>query len=178
MLHTGLRRGICCAKTGGMGLPMFGYTLLGTVHALVAMLGIGLGLVQFCRRKGDAVHRVVGYAYVGAMLLADAAALTVFQFTGKLNVLHVGAIANLICIGFGVWAVLRRPRRPSWRLRHYIWMSWSYVGLLAAAATELVVRTSPIANRAQGWVVTAIVALAATLVGYVLINRNRAVALQ
>jgi hypothetical protein len=52
-------------------------------------------------------------------------------------------------------------------------MSRSYVGLLAAAATELVVRTSPLATREQAWMMTAATSVVVTAIGYVLINRYR-----
>jgi hypothetical protein len=54
-------------------------------------------------------------------------------------------------------------------------MSWSYVGLLAAAATELMVRTSHLATRGQAWMVTAAVSALVTAIGYVIINRYRPV---
>jgi hypothetical protein len=54
-------------------------------------------------------------------------------------------------------------------------MSWSYVSLLAAAATEVVVRTGHLATREQAWAVTAATSVLATVIGYVLINRYRPV---
>jgi hypothetical protein len=84
------------------------------------------------------------------MLVADGAAMLVFQFTDRFNILHVGAIVNLLCIVLAIVPVLRTPRPSNWKNQHYYWMSWSYVGLLAAAATELVVRTSHLATRGTG----------------------------
>jgi hypothetical protein len=51
-------------------------------------------------------------------------------------------------------------------------MSWSYVGLLAAAATELVVRSAHLASQAQAWAVTAATTIIVTVIGAVLIARN------
>ena len=157
---------------------MFNLTMAGAIHATLASAAIVLGIVQFLRRKGDSLHRAVGYGYVYAMLIGDGAAMLVYQFTGKLNILHFGVITSLVCIAFGMWPVLRSPRRPNWRTKHYYWISWSYVGLLAAAATELVVRTGPFASHRQAWAATAAVTLAVTFAGYVIINRNRPLALQ
>src|SRR3954452_2147660 len=116
-------------------------TLAGALHTALAMLGIVVGLIQLLRPKRGAGHRARGYAFVYAMLIADGAAMLVFQFTGRFNILHLGALANLVCIIFAIVPVLRSPRPASWNLQHYYWISWSYAGLLAAAATELVVRT-------------------------------------
>jgi hypothetical protein len=109
------------------------------------------------------------------MLIADGAALLIFQFTGKFNIFHIRAILNLVCIIAAVIPVLRSPRQPNWQNQHYYWMSWSYVGLLAAAATELVVRSNHLATRQQAWTVTAVTSIAVTAIGYVLINRYRPV---
>jgi uncharacterized membrane protein len=150
-------------------------TLPGAIHTVLAMPGILVGLIQFLRPKRGPTHRARGYAFVYAMLVADGMALLVFQFTGKFNILHAGAIANLVCIIFAIVPMLRTPRPSNWKNQHYYWMSWSYVGLLAAAATELVVRTSHLATRGQAWMVTAAVSALVTAIGYVIINRYRPV---
>jgi uncharacterized membrane protein len=134
---------------------MYGLTLAGAIHTVLAISGIVVGLIQFLRAKRGPNHRARGYAFVYAMLIADGAAMLVFQFTGKFNILHIGAMTNLVCIVAAMIPVLRSPRPSNWKNQHYCWMSWSYVGLLAAAATELVVRTSHLATREQAWTATA-----------------------
>ena len=150
-------------------------TLPGAIHTVLAMLGIVVGSIQLLRPKGGSMHRALGYAFVYAMLVADGTAMLVFQFTGRFNILHVGAMVNLLCIVLAIVPVLRSPRPSNWKNQHYTWMSWSYVGLLAAAATELVVRTSPLATREQAWMVTAAATVVVTVIGYTLISRYRPV---
>jgi uncharacterized membrane protein len=148
-------------------------TLAGTLHTVLALFGIVVGLIQLLRPKRGAGHRARGYAFVYAMLVADAAALLVFQFTGHFNILHAGAILNLVCVVLALVPVLRSPRPANWKNQHYYWMGWSYVGLLAAAATELVVRSIHLATRGEAWAVTAAMSLIVTAIGYVLIERYR-----
>jgi uncharacterized membrane protein len=148
-------------------------TLAGAIHTVLALSGIVVGLVQLLRPKRGAGHRARGYAFVYAMLIADGTAMLIFQFTGKFNILHAGAIVNLVCVVLGVVPVLRSPRRANWKNQHYYFIAWSYVGLLAAAATELVVRTVHLATRGQAWTVTAFVSIVVTAIGYVLIERYR-----
>ena len=154
---------------------MMGLTLPGAIHAVLAVAGIVVGLLQLLRSKGGPAHRARGYAFVYAMLVADGAAMLVFQFTGRFNILHIGALVNLLCIILAVVPVLRSPRPSNWKYQHYYFISWSYVGLLAAAVTELVVRTNPLATREQAWTVTAAASVVVTVIGYVLINRYRPV---
>lgn len=75
------------------------------------------------------------------MLIADVAILTVCRFNGQFNMFHVGAVANIACVDIDLWPMLVKPRPAQWRLRHYMWICWSYDGLWAAAPTELIVRT-------------------------------------
>ena len=148
-------------------------TLVGAIHSVLAMGCIVIGLIQLVRPKRGSGHRARGYAFVYAILVADGAALLVFQFTGKFNILHAGAIVNLLCVTAAVIPVLRTPRPQNWKNLHYYWMSWSYVGLIAAAATELVVRTVHLGTREQAWAVTAMMSVLVTTIGYILINRYR-----
>jgi uncharacterized membrane protein len=154
---------------------IYGLTLAGAIHTALAMSGIIVGLIQFLRPKRGPTHRARGYAFVYAMLIADGTAMLVFQFTGKFNIFHVGAIVNLVCVVAAVIPILRTPRPSNWKMQHYYWMSWSYVGLMAAAVTELVVRTSHLATKQQAWTATAATSVIVTAVGYVLINRYRPV---
>jgi uncharacterized membrane protein len=148
-------------------------TLAAAMHATLATLCIGVGLVQFLRPKRGAGHRARGYFYVYAMLVADGAALLMFQLTGRFNVFHVAAIVNLIAIVLAVIPVLRSSRPLSWKIQHYYWISWSYVGLIAAAATEIVVRTGHLVAREQVWTVASAISASVTAIAYILINQYR-----
>ncbi|MGA2289483.1 DUF2306 domain-containing protein [Bradyrhizobium sp.] len=152
---------------------IYGLTLAGAIHSALALTSIAVGLIQLRRRKGGAPHRARGYAYVCATLIADGAAMLIYQFTGRFNIFHVGAVVNLVTIAAGMVPLLQIPRPPNWMLRHYYCMSWSYVGLLAAALSEFVVRSTYLASREQVWIVTAATTMVVTAIGYVLIERHR-----
>ena len=148
-------------------------TPVGGIHAVLALLCIAVGAVQLLRPKRGASHRARGYAFVYAMLVADGAAMLLYRFTGTFNMFHVGALVNLACILAGIAPMLRTPRPPNWKLRHYHFIAWSYVGLTAAATTELIVHTVPLAGRAQSWSVAAVISVLVSAIGYVLIERHR-----
>src|SRR5436305_4097322 len=104
---------------------MANLTSAATLHLVLAMFCVVIGLVQLLRPKRGAGHRARGYAFVYAMLIADGAALLIFQFTGKFNILHAGAMVNLVCVVLGVVPVLRSPRPANWKTQHYYFISWS-----------------------------------------------------
>ena len=148
-------------------------TPMGWFHLALAAIGLVAGAVQLLRRKGDRIHRALGYAYVYGMIIASATALTMYRFTGSFNAFHAGAIVNLVCIIAGMIPVLRTPRAPDWKVQHYRWMSSSYIGLAAAASTELAVRVLPLGSRGAVWIVAGVAVLAVSVAGSILIRRNR-----
>src|SRR5579872_7303664 len=119
-------------------------TTLGWFHLSFAAFGLVAGAVQLLRRKGDRIHRALGYAYVYGMIVSNATALLLYRFTGSFNAFHAGAIVNFACIIAAMIPVLRTPRAPDWLAKHYRWMAGSYIGLAAAASTKLAVRVLPV----------------------------------
>jgi len=143
------------------------------IHVAVAILCIVVGLVQFFRPKRGAGHRARGYLYVYAMLVADGTALLVYRFTGHFNAFHAGAIANFICIACAIVPLLRNPRPANWRMTHYTFISWSYVSLMSAGATNIVARLLPVTTRAQVEWIALVLSLAMMTIAYILIRKYR-----
>jgi uncharacterized membrane protein len=148
-------------------------TLAGAVHTALAILCIVAGLIQFLRAKRGASHRARGYFYVYGMLVADGTALLVYRFTGHFNLFHVGAIINFILVVLAIVPLLRSPRPANWRLTHYYFISWSYVSLMSAAATEITARLLPLTTRGQIGFAASILSIAMMTIGYVLIGKHR-----
>jgi uncharacterized membrane protein len=146
-------------------------TSIGWIHAALAATGIVTGAVQLLRPKGSPIHRALGYAYVYGMIASDAAAMLLYRFTGSFNIFHAGAILNFACIVAAMIAVIQRPRAPDWMARHYRWIAGSYLGLIAAAATEFVVRVLPLGSRGQVWLATIVTTAVVMVVGTTLIRR-------
>jgi uncharacterized membrane protein len=118
--------------------------MLGIFHTLCGVLGLATGAIVFFLVKGTKLHIRIGWAYVISMLGVNFSALAIYHLTGTFNIFHVLALINLVMVGIGLAQVVRRPRRPAWLWRHYQYMSWSYVGLLAATCNEAFVRLPPL----------------------------------
>ena len=65
----------------------------------------------------------------------NATAMSIYRLLGGFGPFHLAALVSLVTLIGGITAALRR--RPGWAVRHYRWMTWSYVGLLAAAVSEV-----------------------------------------
>ena len=147
-------------------------TTLGWLHLSFAAFGLVAGSVQLLRRKGDRIHRALGYAYVYGMIVSNTTALMLYRFTGTFNVFHAGAIVNFACIIAAMIPVLRTPRAPDWPAKHYRWMAGSYIGLVAAASTEFSVRVLPLGSRGAVWLVAGVATAVVSAVGSIMIRRN------
>jgi uncharacterized membrane protein len=142
-----------------------GYSAFGVAHAAAGLIGLGSGLAVFLGRKGTARHVRIGWVYVAAMVWVDGSALLIRHLTGRFNLFHALAVVSLAMVLGGVAQVVLRRRIRRWLWRHYQYMSWSYVGLLAATANELCVRVPALkamTSRSRGWLP---VAASAVIVG-------------
>jgi len=116
------------------------HDLTGLVHIVAASLAVLVGAVVFLRPKGGAWHRRLGYVYLVSMLVMIATAFSIYRLTGRFNFLHGAALASSITLGFGFGHAFLRKPRETWYGLHFYWMSWSYIGLLAALVAELSTR--------------------------------------
>lgn len=160
---------------------------LGWAHTVAALGALVAGAAVLLTRKGTRRHRQLGWVYVASMLLLDGTALLIYRLFGRVGPFHVGAVFSVVTVVAGTAAALgaRRARarrdavaRARALERHYQWMTWSYVGLAAAAVSEIATRMPALRLRpGQGLVFGVTVALATLLVlgvGARMIRRRRA----
>ena len=114
---------------------------LGITHLVFAVLSLAFGLATVLLRKGTRLHRTIGHLYFGSMLGLNVTALSIYRLFGGFGPFHIAALLSLGSLLAGmVPVILRRPRKK-WLELHAHFMSWSYVGLLAAAVAETTSRT-------------------------------------
>ena len=121
-----------------LGVP--GLDAFGVVHAGVGILALFLGVFVVVLGKGTNLHRRIGLCYVIAMVLLNATAMWIYDLTGRFGPFHVAALVSLVTLLAGYLPVLFRRHFTEWVALHGIFMSWSYVGLVAAFLAELAVR--------------------------------------
>jgi len=113
---------------------------LGVVHTVFSFLAILFGALVVLLDKGTRWHRTWGHLYAVCMLGLAVSALFIYRLTGTFGPFHIFAIVALVTLSLGMGTVLLRRPRTNWMEAHATWMSWSYVGLLAAFAAESLTR--------------------------------------
>ena len=116
--------------------------LLGLIHVLNALAALLFGALVIFARKGTPFHRRMGRWYFAFMLAMNGTALLDYELYGRFGPFHWMALISLATVVAGYMAA--RNRKAYWKPRHAYLMSWSYVGLIAAAAAE-------VASRVPGW---------------------------
>jgi uncharacterized membrane protein len=145
---------------------------LGLFHTICALLALGSGAAVLLRRKGTRSHRRLGWLYVASMLALNGTALMIYRLFGGFGPFHVAAVASLLTVVAGIVPAYRR-KPANWVERHYAYMTWSYVGLWAAAVAEVGTRVPGF----QFWWAVMAGTFAVLGVGAVMIRRNRTAAL-
>lgn len=148
-------------------------TPAGAIHAVLALLCLAAGFIQFLRPKRGAGHRARGYFYVYAMLVSDAATLLLYRFTGHFNAFHVAAIVNFTLIVLAIVPLLRTPRPQNWRRTHYNFIAWSYASPVSAGITNLATRLLPVTTREQAALIALAASLVTMMIAYILIRKHR-----
>jgi uncharacterized membrane protein len=152
-------------------------SVIGIVHTACGTLALFLGAIVFLMAKGTRTHIQIGWAYAACMAAVNATALGIYRLTGHFNLFHALAVASLGMVAIGLAQVVPRRRPRNWAWRHYQYMCWSYVGLLAATNNEAFVRLPALrrlaADTTEALPLLATAALVAVC-GAVIVRRQRA----
>src|SRR5258707_7742789 len=111
---------------------------LGAIHFTAAIAALACGAIVLGAPKGTVLHRTIGAGFVAAMVILNVSSLVIYRLTGYFEPFHALALFSLATVVRGMVPALRR--RPGWLMAHYWSMAWSYLALLAAACSEVVVR--------------------------------------
>ena len=151
---------------------------LGQFHLVTSLLALAAGAWVLLRPKGTAIHRRIGWVYAASMLALNGSALLIYRLTGTFGPFHVAALVSLLTLLAGVVSAWRRrPGDRSWLPRHYFFMTYSYLGLVAAAVAETATRFPALQAVAGGptpafWSVVVIASVAVFVIGIRMIRRR------
>ena len=113
---------------------------LGAIHTLSATVALIFGMMVLLKKKGTTTHRILGYIYFVSMLALNITAIPITNMTGSIGLFHVFVAISLPTILIAIYFPLFGRTHSNWMLRHFEFMYWSYVGLIAAFIAEVLVR--------------------------------------
>lgn len=125
--------------------------MLGVLHTCCATVALLLGAVILLTRKGTVVHVRLGWVYLLSMTAMNLLALFIYHITGGFNVFHIIALISLAMVVAAMVQIAMRAQIPRWLWRHYQYMTWSYVSLLAGACNETFVQVPFMRHLAATW---------------------------
>ena len=126
---------------------------LATGHLVAAVSALLVGFVVLVLPKGTPTHKAIAGVYVLALVLVDAAALSLHR-EDAFGVFHALAVASLVTIAAGLTPLLLGRRSPQVIATHAYCMTWSYAGLVAAGCGQL---AASVGEDAGPWVVPVVI---------------------
>jgi uncharacterized membrane protein len=143
-------------------------TIFLIIHIITAIVGLGLGAVVLSMSKGTKLHRRIGMAYFAAMFITNISIMPVTARVMPLGgttfgIFHILALVSLASLMAGGLALIRwhKSRDPEHMRSHQMNMGFSYLGLIMAAASEIIVNprlgVSSVTTASQFWTLLAIV---------------------
>jgi uncharacterized membrane protein len=150
--------------------------MIALVHIVLSVASLIIGAIVLLKPKGTASHRLAGKLYCISMIGLNLAALDIYHLTGHFNLFHLTAILSLVLVLTGWAQFLFRHRLRNWLNRHYDYMCWSYVALVAAAFNESFVRLSPLkalVRHTGNWVILATQAVLVCISALIITRKKR-----
>ncbi|MBI4749524.1 MAG: DUF2306 domain-containing protein [Acidobacteria bacterium] len=143
---------------------------IGLIHTILGGTAIFFGFLVVTLPKGTRLHRTFGHLYFSAMMGLNLTALSLYRLFKTVGPFHILALISLGYTVAGVWYAIRQHPRQYWLSKHIRFMSWSYVGLLAAASAEIACRIPG----TSFWLAVVIPSCLVSLIGWYIIE-NKAV---
>lgn len=134
--------------------------MIGSLHLLAAVLALTSGLLVLLTQKGKRRHRRLGWTYVGSMAVVNVTALMIYELFGGFGPFHAAALVSGVTVAIGAAHAMRRRPARGWIEYHAHWMVWSYIGLVAAAVSEISTRFLDLPFGATVMTATALVVVA------------------
>lgn len=138
-----------------------------TGHVVAALSALLAGAAVLLSPKGTRTHRAIGTGYVLALVLVNAAALSLHR-ENLFGVFHLLAVASLVTIAVGISPLLLGRRSSRVIATHAFCMTWSYAGLVAAGCGQLAVT---VGQGPAAWVMPVVIGTVLTASGLMIFGR-------
>lgn len=107
------------------------------IHTLLGIVALGSGAWNLGTQKGTSRHRLVGWVYAGSMAGLIGTSFFIYELFGGFGPFHALSLVSGGTLALALYAPLRRDEYDNWLEHHYMWIAWSYVGLVMATGSHL-----------------------------------------
>jgi uncharacterized membrane protein len=111
--------------------------MLLAIHTAFGIVALVSGAWNLLARKGDRRHRAVGYVYAGSMTGLVLTSFGIFEVFSGFGPFHALSLVSGGTLALAMYFPLRRDRHDGWLEHHYMWITYSYVGLVMATGSHL-----------------------------------------
>lgn len=122
--------------------PLLNASLAIQIHAIAALSLVPLTVIQFWRRKGGINHRVLGWTWVGVMVVTALSSFWIhsIRLIGPFSPIHVLSVVTL----FGLFGAVRARRAGDIARHRWIMMQitagWFIAGAFAFLPGRVIFR--------------------------------------
>lgn len=107
------------------------------VHTILGVVALVSGAWNLVAVKGTGRHRIVGWVYAASMAGLIGTSFAIFELFGRFGPFHVMSLVSGGTLALALYFPLRRAHHANWLEHHYMWITWSYVGLVMATGSHL-----------------------------------------
>jgi len=113
------------------------FIMILTIHTIFGIIALITGAWNLTTQKGTKRHRFVGWVYAISMFCLIGTSFSIFELFGDFGPFHVMSLVSGVTIFLALYFPLRRNLYANWLEHHYMWITWSYVGLIMATGSHL-----------------------------------------
>ncbi len=112
----------------------------GNIHLISAISALIFGTCVLAKRKGNRLHRILGYAYVCSMVVMLGTSFLTYRLYGHFGLFHYMSVAATLTLMGGMIPLWIKKPVNKYRFWHFQFMYWSVIGLYMALAAEVFTR--------------------------------------
>lgn len=107
------------------------------IHTTLGVIALISGAWNLIAEKGTQRHRFIGCLYAVSMFGLIGTSFSIFDLFGGFGPYHVMSLVSGGTLALALYFPIRRKRHTNWLEHHYMWITWSYVGLVMATGSHL-----------------------------------------
>lgn len=107
------------------------------IHTIAGTLALLSGALVMILKKGNSLHKRVGYLYAGSMVLLTSTSFGIYELFDSWGPFHYMALVSQATLLAGLIPAWGPRNSHKWIIWHNKMMQWSFVGLVMATGSHI-----------------------------------------